>query len=63
MFTLWHADTPVRYVHGLISLLTLGENGFRRTLYPGIGRGVRSAKYRQVEQYSHPYWYIYAQTT
>ncbi|WP_256584599.1 contractile injection system protein, VgrG/Pvc8 family, partial [Pseudomonas sp. Irchel 3F5] len=31
LFTIWRGDTPVRYVHGLVSLFSQGDTGFRRT--------------------------------
>jgi type VI secretion system secreted protein VgrG len=36
LFTLWRGDTPVRYVHGLVSLFTQGDTGFRRTRYTAV---------------------------
>ncbi|MGH8384502.1 MAG: type VI secretion system Vgr family protein [Pseudomonas sp.] len=36
LFTLWRGETPVRYVHGLVSLLTQGDTGFRRTRYTAV---------------------------
>ena len=36
VFTLWRDDTPVRYVHGLVSLFQQGDTGFRRTRYTAI---------------------------
>ncbi|UII71784.1 type VI secretion system tip protein VgrG [Pseudomonas sp. HN11] len=33
LFTIWRGETPVRYVHGLVSLFTQGDTGFRRTRY------------------------------
>ncbi|ATN12799.1 type VI secretion system tip protein VgrG [Pseudomonas sp. FDAARGOS_380] len=36
LFTIWHGETPVRYVHGLVSLFTQGDTGFRRTRYTAV---------------------------
>ncbi|WP_338510443.1 type VI secretion system tip protein TssI/VgrG [Pseudomonas trivialis] len=36
VFTIWREDTPVRYVHGLVSLFQQGDTGFRRTRYTAI---------------------------
>ncbi|WP_226478086.1 type VI secretion system tip protein VgrG [Pseudomonas sp. MWU16-30323] len=36
LFTLWRGDTPVRYVHGLVSLFQQGDTGFRRTRYTAV---------------------------
>ena len=36
LFTLWRGETPVRYVHGLVSLFTQGDTGFRRTRYTAV---------------------------
>ena len=36
LLTIWRGDTPVRYVHGLISSLTQGDTGFRRTRYSAV---------------------------
>lgn len=36
VFTLWRGDTPVRYVHGLVSLFQQGDTGFRRTRYTAV---------------------------
>jgi len=36
LFTLWRADRPVRYVHGLVSSFTQGETGFYRTRYHAV---------------------------
>ena len=36
LFTLWRGDTPVRYVHGLVSLFCQGDTGFRRTRYTAV---------------------------
>ncbi|NWD09738.1 contractile injection system protein, VgrG/Pvc8 family, partial [Pseudomonas gingeri] len=33
LFTIWRAETPVRYVHGLVSRFTQLDTGFRRTRY------------------------------
>ncbi|MFJ2330703.1 type VI secretion system Vgr family protein [Pseudomonas helleri] len=36
LFTVWRGDTPVRYVHGLVSLFRQGDTGFRRTRYHAV---------------------------
>jgi type VI secretion system secreted protein VgrG len=36
LFTLWRGETAVRYVHGLVSLFTQGDTGFRRTRYTAV---------------------------
>ncbi len=36
LFTIWRGDTPVRYVHGLVSLFSQGDSGFRRTRYSAV---------------------------
>ncbi|KRP74081.1 type VI secretion protein VgrG [Pseudomonas paralactis] len=36
LFTIWRDETPVRYVHGLVSLFTQGDTGFHRTRYTAV---------------------------
>ena len=36
LFTIWRGETPVRYVHGLVSLFSQGDTGFRRTRYKAV---------------------------
>jgi type VI secretion system secreted protein VgrG len=36
LFTLWRGETPVRYIHGLVSSFEQGETGFRRTRYHAV---------------------------
>ncbi|WP_407730278.1 type VI secretion system Vgr family protein [Pseudomonas helleri] len=36
LFTVWRGETPVRYVHGLVSLFRQGDTGFRRTRYHAV---------------------------
>lgn len=36
LLTIWHGDTPVRYVHGAVSSFVQGETGFRRTRYSAV---------------------------
>ncbi|WP_455930254.1 type VI secretion system Vgr family protein [Pseudomonas fluorescens] len=36
VFTIWRDDTPVRYVHGLVSLFQQGDTGVRRTRYTAV---------------------------
>ena len=33
LFMIWRGETPVRYVHGMVSLFTQADTGFRRTRY------------------------------
>lgn len=59
VFTLWHGETPVRYVHGLVSLLTQGDTGFRRTRYraevePALARAALRSNWRIFQQQSVP---------
>ncbi|WDD93237.1 type VI secretion system tip protein VgrG [Burkholderia sp. FERM BP-3421] len=34
--TVWHGDTPVRYIHGAVSSFVQGDTGFRRTRYSAV---------------------------
>ena len=36
LFTLWHGEQPVRYVHGVVSAFSQGQTGFRRTRYQAV---------------------------
>ncbi|MEN4919131.1 type VI secretion system tip protein TssI/VgrG [Achromobacter spanius] len=36
LLTIWHGNTPVRYVHGAVSSFVQGETGFRRTRYSAV---------------------------
>ena len=36
LFTVWRGETPVRHVHGLVSLFRQGDTGFRRTRYHAV---------------------------
>ena len=36
LLTIWHGDTPVRYVHGAVSSFVQGDTGFRRTRYSAV---------------------------
>jgi type VI secretion system secreted protein VgrG len=36
LFTIWDADRPVRYVHGLVSSFRQGDSGFHRTRYHAL---------------------------
>ncbi|MDF0729249.1 type VI secretion system tip protein TssI/VgrG [Pseudomonas entomophila] len=36
LFTIWHGQRPVRYVHGLISTFSQGDSGFHRTRYRAL---------------------------
>ncbi|WP_234015854.1 type VI secretion system Vgr family protein [Achromobacter spanius] len=36
LLTIWHGETPVRYVHGAVSSVVQGDTGFRRTRYSAI---------------------------
>jgi type VI secretion system secreted protein VgrG len=59
LFTLWHGDTAVRHVHGLISRFSIGQSGFRRTHYqavvePQLARLALSANWRIFQHLSVP---------
>ncbi|VVN92547.1 type VI secretion system Vgr family protein [Pseudomonas fluorescens] len=59
VLTIWHAETPVRYVHGLVSRLTQGDTGFRRTRYhavvePTLARARLRSDWRIFQQQSVP---------
>ncbi len=36
LLTLWHGETPVRYVHGAVSSFVQHDSGFRRTRYSAV---------------------------
>ncbi len=36
LLTIWHGDTPVRFVHGAVSSFVQGDTGFRRTRYSAV---------------------------
>jgi len=36
LFMVWHGETPVRHVHGLVSTFAQGDSGFRRTRYRAV---------------------------
>jgi len=36
LFTIWEAERPVRYVHGLVSRFSQAESGFYRTYYDAL---------------------------
>ncbi|WP_324832180.1 type VI secretion system Vgr family protein [Pseudomonas saxonica] len=59
LFTLWRGDTPVRHVHGLVSLFTQGDTGFRRTRYravvePALARAGLRSNWRIFQQKTVP---------
>ena len=59
LLTIWRGDTPVRYVHGLISSLTQGDTGFRRTRYsvlvePALARTRLCSNWRIFQQQTVP---------
>jgi type VI secretion system secreted protein VgrG len=59
LLTIWRGDTPVRYVHGLISSLTQGDTGFRRTRYsavvePALARTGLCSNWRIFQQQTVP---------
>ncbi|WPO98793.1 type VI secretion system tip protein TssI/VgrG [Pseudomonas sp. HR96] len=59
LFTLWHGDTPVRHVHGLISTVQVGQSGFRRTQYqvviePQLARLALCSNWRIFQHQSVP---------
>jgi type VI secretion system secreted protein VgrG len=59
LFTLWHGDTAVRHVHGLISRFSIGQSGFRRTHYqavvePQLARLALSSNWRIFQHLSVP---------
>ena len=59
LFTLWRGETAVRHVHGLISSITAGDRGFRRTRYtvvvePHISRLGLSSNWRIFQSRTAP---------
>ncbi|MCA8115541.1 type VI secretion system Vgr family protein [Burkholderia cepacia] len=57
--TIWRADQPVRYVHGLVSDFEQGDTGFRRTRYravvePKLARTGLCADWRIFQRQSVP---------
>ncbi|MFJ4067179.1 type VI secretion system tip protein TssI/VgrG, partial [Pseudomonas sp. NPDC089996] len=59
LFTLWDADRPVRYVHGLISSFRQGDSGFHRTCYhalvePQLARAGLRSNWRIFQQKTVP---------
>lgn len=59
LFTLWHDDLPVRYVHGLVSTFSQGDSGFRRTRYqalvePQLARASLRSNWRIFQQKTVP---------
>ncbi|CAK9889634.1 MULTISPECIES: type VI secretion system Vgr family protein [Pseudomonas] len=59
LFTIWRGDTPVRYVHGLVSLFSQGDTGFRRTRYravvePSLARAGLRSNWRMFQGQSVP---------
>ncbi|MBH3413661.1 type VI secretion system Vgr family protein [Pseudomonas putida] len=59
LFTIWDADRPVRYVHGLISSFRQGDSGFHRTYYralvePQLARAGLRSNWRIFQQKTVP---------
>ncbi len=59
LFTIWRGETPMRYVHGLVSLFSQGDTGFRRTRYravvePALARAGLRSNWRIFQQQSVP---------
>ncbi|MFC3941238.1 type VI secretion system tip protein VgrG [Pseudomonas gingeri NCPPB 3146 = LMG 5327] len=59
VFTVWRAETPVRYVHGLVSRFTQLDTGFRRTRYeavvePSLARAGLRSNWRMFQGKSVP---------
>ncbi|QXI30589.1 type VI secretion system Vgr family protein [Pseudomonas vanderleydeniana] len=59
VFTLWRGQTPIRHVHGLVSRLSQGDTGFRRTRYevelePLLARATLSSNWRIFQHKSVP---------
>lgn len=59
LFTLWRGDRPVRHVHGLVSLFSQGDTGFRRTRYravvePTLARAGLRSNWRIFQQKTVP---------
>ncbi|MFF7399094.1 type VI secretion system Vgr family protein [Achromobacter sp. NPDC008082] len=59
LLTLWHGDTAVRYVHGVVSRFEQGTTGFRRTRYratvePMLARAGLCSDWRIFQQLSVP---------
>jgi len=59
LFTIWHGDRPVRYVHGLISRLRQGDSGYHRTRYhalvePQLARAELRSNWRIFQQKTVP---------
>ncbi|WP_248741308.1 MULTISPECIES: type VI secretion system Vgr family protein [unclassified Pseudomonas] len=59
LLTIWQGNTPVRYVHGLVSSFTQGKTGFRRTRYqvvvePQLARLALSSDWRIFQQKNVP---------
>ncbi|CAJ0557395.1 unnamed protein product, partial [Mesorhabditis spiculigera] len=59
LFTIWRAESAVRYVHGLVSLFQQGDTGFRRTRYyaevePILARARLRSNWRIFQQQSVP---------
>lgn len=59
LFTIWRADVPVRYIHGIVVGFEQGDTGFRRTRYravvePAIARASLCSDWRIFQQQSVP---------
>jgi len=59
LLTIWHGDTPVRYVHGAVSAFAQRDTGFRRSRYsvivePRLARLKLSSDWRIFQSQSVP---------
>ncbi|WP_434120289.1 type VI secretion system Vgr family protein [Pseudomonas fortuita] len=59
LFTIWHGERPLRYVHGLVSTFSQGETGFHRTRYralvePVLARAGLRSNWRIFQQKTVP---------
>ncbi|MBC3423448.1 type VI secretion system tip protein TssI/VgrG [Pseudomonas sp. RW3S2] len=59
LFTIWHGERPVRYVHGLVSRFSQAESGFYRTYYqalvePQLARADLRSNWRIFQQKTVP---------
>ncbi len=59
LFTLWHGQRPVRYVHGQVSSFSQGDSGFHRTRYralvePQLARAGLRSNWRIFQQKTVP---------
>lgn len=59
LFTVWHGQQPMRYVHGIVSTFSQGDSGFHRTRYqalvePQLARASLRSNWRIFQQKSVP---------